>query len=120
MISKLSDVTRTSCKVWRNGMGHDMGVVLAVHDKRDGTIAVATGSWHVDYDYITWPAIGDHADDWLAICHYGDYPPNASKLRAAVEDFLHSADLSPLDDNDDDTGHAQLATELLATIQEAQ
>lgn len=81
---------------------------------------MATASWHKDYDYITWPPRESHRDDWLVDCQYGDCPPNASKLRKIISDWLAGADLSALDDNDDEAGHKALADSLWAAIKVAQ
>lgn len=119
-IAQLKDVKNATCTIWRNGMGWCLGPVLAIHGEGGSTVAIAVQSLHGDFDYITWPSIAGHRDDWLAICGYGDYPPASSRLRDCIADWLMIADLSPLDDNDDEDGHRALAESLHDAIKAAQ
>ena len=120
MISQLNDVKKVTCTVWHNRAGWDMGVVLAIEDGSAGVVAIATPSWHVDFDDpITWPAIQNHREEWLADCHYGDSPPTSKALYAALKDWLADADLSALSDSDDAVGHKELADSCANAIRAA-
>jgi hypothetical protein len=99
-----------------------MGDLLCLSLKgREGELyPVASASWHVDYDgYITHPATGDYRDEWLPDVAYGNCL-TGKRVRQVVADWLSRADLSPLDDPDDDTGHKALTESLWGAIQGAQ
>jgi len=116
MRGSLQQITRATITI--SGMGDLLCLSLK---GRDGEYyPVASASWHVDHDgYITHPATGDYRDDWLPDVMYANYL-TGKRVRQVVRDWLANADLSPLDDPDDDAGQQALAESLWQAVHAAQ
>jgi hypothetical protein len=90
--------------------GHTLMIILSGGSR----VPVACPSWHVDYTgYITFPPTpnngGHYHEEWLAdVCH--GITVKSTKLRVLLLDWLSTADLSPLDDDETDAWDALSAS----------